>query len=40
VVLGRSPYRAGSLLTVATKIAKHKLDFVGVQELNQHAIIQ
>jgi hypothetical protein len=29
----RSLYRAGSLITVATEIARYKLDLVGVQEV-------
>jgi hypothetical protein len=29
----RSPYRSGSITTVARDFARHKLDLVGVQEL-------
>jgi hypothetical protein len=29
----RSPYRAGSLKTVARELGKYKLDLVGVQEV-------
>jgi hypothetical protein len=29
----RSPYRSGSLKTVARDLGKHKLDLVGVQEV-------
>jgi hypothetical protein len=43
----RGLYRSGSLKTVSIKLAKHKLDLVGVQEfrwdkvaLNQQTIIQ
>jgi exonuclease III len=29
----RSPYRTGSLKTVVRELTKHKLDFMGVQEV-------